>query len=172
MKGVILMCVKELVIKNFGENKWEEILHQSEVPRQIFVPMGDVTDEDTMKVITTACNVLSLSLNQVIDAFGHHWSTVFAPKMYRLYFTGAKSSKEFLSKMDSVHVTMTQRMNGAKPPRFKYEWQNDKTVIMTYSSQRGLIDIAIACIHGVGEYYKEKLQVTKMGGDKIKIVFP
>ncbi|QGG48821.1 hypothetical protein FTV88_2732 [Heliorestis convoluta] len=166
------MCIRELIKKNHGESKWEETLQKSSVPMKVLLPVQDVSDSDTMKIMKTASSVLRISMNQFIDAFGQHWSTLFAPKMYRLYFTSSKSSKEFLTKLDSIHVTMTQRMSGASPPRFTYDWQDDKTLIMSYSSKRGLVDLAIACIHGVGKYYNEKLIVTKLPGDKIKIVFP
>jgi hypothetical protein len=43
---------------------------------------------------------------------------------------------------------------------------------MTYNSRRGLIDIMIGLIKGVGKYYKENLKVTKLGPDKVEIKFP
>ncbi|MCW2279492.1 heme NO-binding domain-containing protein [Heliophilum fasciatum] len=172
MKGVIPICLKELVSQKFGQSKWEEIAQHSGVSLKILLPVQDVTDDDTMKIFQTTSKVLNLSQNKVIDMFGNYWATVYAPRMYRLYFTGSKNSKELLLKMDSIHVTMTQRMAGSTPPRFNYNWLNDKTLIMTYFSQRNLVDIAIACIKGIGEYYKETLQVSCNSSNEIKIVFP
>ncbi len=43
---------------------------------------------------------------------------------------------------------------------------------MTYKSKRGLIDFLVGLIKGVGKYFKENLEVTKLGNNKVKIVFP
>jgi len=74
--------------------------------------------------------------------------------------------------MDSVHVASTKSIPGANPPRFDYEWNDEKILIMKYKSQRGLIDFMVGLIKGVGKLYKADLKVTKLGSDKVKIVFP
>jgi len=43
---------------------------------------------------------------------------------------------------------------------------------MKYISKRGLIDFMVGLIKGVGKYYREDLKVTKLGNDRVKIVFP
>lgn len=92
--------------------------------------------------------------------------------MYRPYFIGVKTAKEFLLKMDSVHAKTTRNMPNAHPPRFEYEWEGEKTLIMKYKSQRGLIDFMVGLIKGVGKHYNEELKVTKLGGDKVRVIFP
>ncbi len=62
-------------------------------------------------------------------------------------------------------------MENAHPPRFEYDWKDDKTLILKYKSQRGLIDILVGLIKGVGKYYKEDLKVSKISSDKVQIVF-
>ena len=42
---------------------------------------------------------------------------------------------------------------------------------MTYKSERGLLDIFIGLIKGVGKLYKEKLIVSKIGTDKVQVQF-
>lgn len=106
------------------------------------------------------------------DAFGDYWVNVYSQKMYRVYYELVKTAKGFLLKMDSVHVASTKCIPGANPPRFDYEWKDKKILIMKYKSQRGLIDFMVGLIKGVGKYYKEDLKVTRLGSDKVEIVFP
>ena len=47
-----------------------------------------------------------------------------------------------------------------RPPRFKYRWIDDKTLIMHYEYHRSLIDLAIALIEAVGEYYEVPFYYT------------
>lgn len=74
--------------------------------------------------------------------------------------------------MDHVHTAVTKRLADARPPRFEYEWKDNQTLIMHYKSPRGLIDFMVGLIKGVGKYFEKDLKVTKLGNDKVKIVFP
>ena len=173
MKGVIVMCLGELVKNNFGQDKWEAALEKAGVNKStIFLPTSNVDDGAVLKVIESVCNVLDISLVQAADAFGDYWVNVFAPKIYSPFYAGAKSAKEFLLNMDKVHVYTTETLKDCCPPRFSYNWKDDKTLIMGYKSHRGLIDIMVGLIKGVGKYYNEDLKVTKLGDDKVEIVFP
>jgi hypothetical protein len=173
MKGTIAKCLAEMVTERFGKDRWENILQTSGLsPGFRFMATQDVDDDVVYKVVDSVCSILNLSLPQVADAFGDYWGTVYAPKIYGAFYETAKSAREFLLKMDDVHVTMTRMIPDARPPRFEYEWQDDKTLIMKYKSLRGLIDLVAGLAKGVGKYYKEDLRVTRLGSDRVKIVFP
>ena len=132
----------------------------------------DIDDDLALAIVDSTCQALNISLVQAADAFGDYWINVYAPNHYRAYYEEASSAKEFLLKMDSVHYAMTQIVPDARPPRFGYEWRDDKTLVMKYSSHRGLIDFVVGLAKGVGKYYGENLQVTKLGADRAEIVFP
>ncbi len=87
-------------------------------------------------------------------------------------YNGKLRSKELLLKMDSVHDSVTKNIQNAHPPRFEYEWKDSRTMIMRYKSNRGLIDILLGLVKGVGKYYKEDLKVTKLSNDKLQVIFP
>jgi hypothetical protein len=59
----------------------------------------------------------------------------------------------------------------AHPPRFDYDWKNEKTLVITYKSPRGLVDFLIGLIHGVGKYFHEELMTTKLSADKVEVIF-
>ena len=173
MKGVIVLAAKEMVTKNFGEGKWKEALQKAGIDKEpIILTITDVDDQVVMKVINALCEVLNLSFTQVADAFGDYWVNEYSHKIYQVYYDNCKTAKEFLLKMDSVHVASTRTMANAHPPRFEYEWKDDKTLIMHYKSPRGLIDFMVGLIKGVGKYYKEDLKVTKLDNERVEIVFP
>lgn len=173
MKGVIVKCLGELVREKFGKDKWEDALERSGLDRDsIFLATEDVDDIVALKIVDSVCKVLNISLIQAADAFGDYMVNVFAPKIYAPYYRGVNSAKEFLLNMDKVHVNTTGTKKNARPPRFEYEWKDDNTLIMKYKSERGLIDFMVGLIRGVGKYYKEDLTVTKLGTDKVEIVFP
>ncbi len=172
MKGAIVQCLGDLAKSSFGNDKWEDSLEKAGMSRKsFFMPLQNVEDEKVLKLIDSLCKVANITPAQAANAFGDYWVNIYAPKIYGMYFKGPTSAKELIKKMDSVHATVTANMENAHPPRFEYDWKDDKTLILKYKSQRGLIDILVGLIKGVGKYYKEDLKVSKISSDKVQIVF-
>lgn len=173
MKGVIVLALKEMVIERFGMDKWKKALVKAGIKKEpLILPISNVGDQIFLSVVNSLCGVLGISFIQVADAFGDYWVSVYSQKIYRVYYENVKTAREFLLKMDSVHVASTKSIPGANPPRFEYEWKDEKTLIMKYKSRRSLIDLMVGLIKGVGKFYNEDLKVTKLGSDKVEIAFP
>lgn len=172
MKGCIVLALKELVEENFGKEKWLKALSDAGIDEEpLILPISDVEDEVVMGIITSVCNVCGLSLQDAADAFGDYWVNTYSQRVYPSHYEGVKTAKDFILKMDDVHVSATKNIPDAHPPRFDYEWKDDSTLIMTYKSARGLIDIMIGLIKGVGKHYNENLTITKIGDNKVEISF-
>ena len=172
MKGTIAKCLGELVCEKFGRDKWENALERAGLPRTTnFRIIQDVDDAAVLKVVDCVCKELGITMLQAADAFGDYWVNSYAPKIYGVYFSGAKTARELLLKMDSVHANVIKTTPNTFPPRFEYEWLDDKTLVMKYTSKRGLIDFLLGLVKGVGRYYKEHLTVTKLSADKLKVKF-
>ncbi len=172
MKGVIVNCLKEMMTTRFGKDKWEAALEGAGISKTTnFLSTQDVDDGAVLKVVGEACKVLKVSLSQAADAFGEYWVCTFAPRLYHTYFQGVKNARDFLLKMDAIHKTTTETVPNAHPPRFEYTWENDKTLIMKYKSQRGLMDFVIGLVKGVGKYFHEDLKVSRAGTDSVRIEF-
>lgn len=173
MKGAIVQCIGDLAKSKFGNDKWEKTLETAGMSKtSFFTPIQNIDDEKVMKIIESLCKVASISPAQAADAFGDYWVNVYAPKLYGSYFKLANNSKELLLKMDDIHDKVTKNIQNAHPPRFEYEWKDNKTLILKYKSNRGLIDILLGLVKGVGRYYKENLIVTKISNDKLQVIFP
>lgn len=172
MKGVIVNCLKEMVTNRFGKDKWEAALEKAGLEKKTaFLATQDIDDNVVFKVIGTTCEVLNISLSQAADAFGEYWTCSYAPNIYKAYYYGVTSAKEFLLKLDEIHRVTTDTIPNAKPPRFEYSWTNDSTLVMKYTSHRGMVDFFVGLIKGVGKYYNQHLTVSKLPGDKVQIVF-
>jgi hypothetical protein len=172
MKGAIAQCAEELVREKFGDSKWNEVCTTAGLPADTrFMPATDIDDGATLRVVAAIGKECNLTSSQVADAFGSYWVCVYAPRQYAAYFRGVNSSRDLLAKMDTVHDMVTRSMPGARPPRFSYSWTDDKTLVMDYQSPRGLVELFIGLIKGVGEKYNERLAVSA-AGSKVTIRFP
>lgn len=173
MKGVICKCINELIVKNFGQDKWEKILEKTGFPKdQVFLMDENVDDKKFMELVQNICDVLGITPQQVADAFGEYWVCEFAPRLFKVYYEGVNSAKEFILKMDEVHRQATANMLDARPPRFTYEWKDEKTLLMGYQSHRGLIDVMIGLLKGIRKYFKEDFKITKLSDKEVEIKFP
>ncbi len=173
MKGVIVCCLAELIETKFGKEEWQNALENAGLPRTArFLVTQNIRDGAALKVIQSVCAELGLPLEQAANAFGEYWMNEYAPKIYETYYYGVDSAREFLLKMDAVHKRVTQSMPNAHPPRFDYAWKNEKVLVMTYKSQRGLIDFLVGLVRGVGKYFEEELEVKKTSDTTVEILFP
>jgi hypothetical protein len=141
-------------------------------PNTMFLPFLDVEDATVTKLIDVLCRQQHLALQQVADAFGRYWVNVYSQTLYATHYKQHKTAKDLLLSMDEIHVKMTKTIKDARPPRFRYEWKDKKTLIMHYKSHRGLNDLLVGLVRGAGSFYREELQVKKIGLDKVEIVFP
>jgi len=164
VKGTIVKCMEELVTNKFGRGKWKESLKKAGTPEwRNFTTFCDVDETEVMGIMKGIADAASLSMEELMEAFGEYWSTVYAPNIYGAYFSDAKNARELLLNLDHIHEVMTRSIKFARPPRFRYEWKGDKLLIMHYESFRGLVALMPGLIRGLGKYYKENLTVTVVG---------
>jgi hypothetical protein len=172
MKGTIVKCVEELVVSRFGDATWRDILKGAGLqPNKFYIAIQDVDDAEAMQIIKSACSTLKLSLQQVADAFGEHWMTSYAPKVYQSVLEKSKNARDFLLSIDAVHTLLTKTMANARPPHFEYDTTDPKRLVMSYHSHRDLLPMVAGLARGVGKYYKENLRVTIVPPNKVEVVF-
>ncbi|MEO0321322.1 MAG: heme NO-binding domain-containing protein [Myxococcota bacterium] len=171
MKGTIVRCLEEVVRDNFSDEQWEEILVKAghEADRE-FTSSEDVPDADAVKMIGITAEVLGISADAAMEAFGMHWSTSYAPSIYDSYFQKASNAREFLLSLDAIHVTITSTMENARPPRFTYDESDPTKLVMNYDSSRGLVALMPGLAKGIGKYYGEEVEVS-LEGNAVNIEF-
>ena len=173
MKGVILTCLQELVTTKHGKDRWDQALAAASFPKKsVLLAVSDVDDAAALAIVESVCSNLGLTLAQLADEFGDFWCNVYSRRLYQAFYERNRSAKAFLLDMDRVHVAMTRGMPHANPPRFEYEWRGDDTLVVHYRSSRGLIDFVAGLAKGVGSYYGEALEVTKLGPEQVEVRFP
>ncbi len=173
MKGIIAVAIKEMVCDKFGQEKWRDakVLAGMDSDDEIR-PRGNFNDGTLVKLLESLTVVLGISHRLILDLFGEYWIGIYGKKAYPEFYDGPKNSEEFLTRLNSIHQRVTEDMSDAKPPLFEYEWRHNKRLIMFYRSERGMIDLMVALVKGVGTYFNEELQVTKHLDDRVEVLFP
>lgn len=172
MKGVIVHCLEELVTTRFGGAAWQATLKEAGLkPATMFLVVDDIDDAVVMNIIAALSRHLKLSIAQLADMFGEYWVTAYSQKLYARYYATHANAKAFLLDLNEIHVTITKTIKQARPPRFTYEWKDERTLLMRYISHRRLLDIAVGLVKGVAKQYHEELDVKKISADTLQITF-
>lgn len=172
MKGTIIKCLQELVVSRFGKENWHQICELAGFDKRDEIPIIlNVDDAVALELFSNTCSVLNLSFEDAADAFGDYWCNEYAPKIYASVYRNFKNAREFILGMDKVHLVLTKTLENANPPRFDYEPVGKDKLIVTYKSQRNLVDVFVGLARGLGRYFDESLRVRKLGQDKVEIVF-
>jgi hypothetical protein len=172
MKGTVVICMRELVVANFGAPAWQRVLETAGVdPATLFMPLSDVDDAVVFRLVESVCKVGGLTMQQALEAYGDFWVNTYTRRIYTRFFA-CSSAREFILKLADVHTTMTKEMPEARPPRFTYDWSDETRLRVHYASTRGLVDLVVGGLKGIGRYFGEALEVTKLSPTTVEVRFP
>jgi len=172
MKGVVVDCLDKLVCKQFGQGKWREILAACGVAADRRFARGeDIEDAQAMKLFAKTCEITGLSFEEASEAYGRFWISHYIPVAYPEFLVGVSSAREMLLKLDEIHASVAARVENARPPRHSYEWRDSNTLLMSYDSERDLVELFIGAVKGVATHFGETIAVTQRDRRGVEIVF-
>jgi len=157
---------EELVSKAMEEVGWEK--------GKIFLPTEDVVDHYPQQYFSFLSQKLNKTVDQLLYEIGLDNVVTFS-QSFPAFFQ-QENLYSFLKSLFDIHVVMTKRLPGAKPPLVLLEPVSDKEAILTYQSSRGMFGYFRGMLAGAANYFKEDIQVDQLEKttDKIrvKITFP
>lgn len=160
MYGLVNKAIKDLVVSNHGEDKWEEICRLSGFEDQEFIGMNPYPDKLTYDLVKNASQVLRADAAAILEAFGEYWILYTADEGYGdlMDLTGS-NFVDFLSNLDMLHYRISNVMPELAPPQFSTRNQQENSVELEYRSHReGLVPMLFGLIKGLGKRFD--LQVT------------
>ena len=155
MYGLVNKAVEDLVVSNFGEDKWELIKTKAGVEVDAFISNEGYPDEVTYKLVGAAVEVLGLPAETILIAFGEHWVLKTAAKSYGpMMKSGGATLREFLINLPNFHTRVAMIYPNLEPPRFQCTDVTDHGLHLHYYSHRpGLTAFVIGLIQGLGKLY-------------------
>lgn len=174
MNGTIHYCLEETIKKKHGLDAWKACLKEAGLSTNHSFGQSilkDLDEAESLQLFSHVATALQLSLKEVFDDFGEHWSCVYASKMYPQFFESAKSTKTLLLNLDKIHQIVTSKKPGATPPRFNYEWQSEDKLLLHYQSKRGLFDLFLSLLKGLDTYFSNTTIVEQTGENQALLTF-
>ena len=167
MKGIINKGIQDMVVRQMGQEAWDNVRSITHFDDAFFVIALEYPDSLTFALIEAVANLKGVSQEQAIEDCGRFMVPNTLKESYPRYFENAgQSPREFLMNMDKVHKQVTDAIAHAKPPRFSYEQLPNGNLRMHYHSERNLYPFLKGLIYGVGDYFHSRLTVTEFACTK------
>lgn len=172
MYGIVNKAIQELVVANFGEEKWELILEKSGIEEDFFISSEAYNDDITFKLANAVSDEMNMPLKEVLIAFGEWWVVKTTKEKYGgLMESGGSTLKEFLLNLPLFHNRVMLIYPKLTPPEFKISEVTENSLNLHYFSKReGLQEFVRGLIRGLGIMFKtettiELLQTRDFGDD-------
>jgi hypothetical protein len=164
MYGLVNKAIQDMVCQFHGEATWEVIKQKADLDSvDYFVGMEPYPDDVTHRLVRAACEVLGLSSDEILKAFGEYWVTCTAQEGYgELLDSAGDSLPEFVENLDNLHARVGLSFPKLQPPSFDCEETGDQSMELHYQSDRhGLAPMVVGLIHGLGKRFNTSVNVQQ-----------
>jgi hypothetical protein len=162
MKGVVFTEFMELVESRMGLDMLDRIITEAQLPNDgAYTSVGTYDHAELVRLVQALSNATGDSVPQLIHMFGEHLFHRFSLN-YKPLFADSRNAFDFLSRIDDViHVEVRKLYPDAELPTLPCERPTADTLVMHYSSPRGLGDLAAGLIAGCIKHFGEAIDVTR-----------
>lgn len=165
MYGIVNKSIEELVVQNFGQEKWEEIKIQSKINIEYFISNESYDDDVTFVLAQTIAENLDIPLSAVLKSFGEWWILHTGKNHYGyLLESGGENFKSFLLNLPAFHNRVMMMYPKLTPPEFQISDVDGNSVHLHYFSKRkGLTDFVYGLISGLGKFFSTEVKTIHIG---------
>jgi hypothetical protein len=175
MYGIVNKAIQDLVITNFGEQKWEDIRERSGIEEDFFISSEPYDDAITYKLAVAVSEEMNMSVSDVLITFGEWWIIKTTKEKYAgLMESGGSTLREFLVNLPLFHNRVMLIYPKLTPPEFKVSDVSDKSLNLHYFSKReGLQEFVRGLLQGLGKMFDTPVEIellhTRDQGDTHEI---
>ncbi len=161
MYGIVNKAIEELVIENFGVEKWEAIKEESGIDIDFFLSNEPYDDDVTFKLATAISHIMHISIEDVLTSFGEYWILKTGKEKYGgLMQAGGDNLKDFLINLPLFHNRVILIYPKLTPPEFKITDITESSLHVHYFSKReGLQEFMRGLLQGLGKLYEVAVSI-------------
>lgn len=161
MKGTVVSAWMKTMKSLYSAEEVERLaVNAGFKENKIFLPSEEIPDEKINRLVSDVARNNSVSVEKLWKNIGKDNVKTFH-SLYPAFFEH-ENLYSFLKSMYDVHVIVTQRIKGAKPPILGIEAVSERTAVMTYSSKRGMFDYFLGLLDGASEHFGETVQIKEL----------
>ena len=162
MYGLVNQAFEDLAVRLGGRELWLRIVERADHDVPVFVAMETYDDAITYSLVEAASEVLGLSPDQVLEAFGEHWIRYTGNNGYGPLLSAMGTTlPQFLGNLDMMHSRIALNMAALRPPSFACEELEEGRLLVRYWSDRpGLAPFVTGILRGLGSLLDLHVTVT------------
>jgi len=162
MYGLVNKAVEELIVRDFGRDKWKQVKDAAAVDVSAFISNDPYDDDITYRLVGAAAEVLELEAADLLIAFGRYWILNIANKSYGFLMAwGGETLPEFLTHLPQFHTRVALIFPDLQPPRFECSNVKDSSLHLHYRTHRpGLGKFVEGLLLGLGEHFSSPVRTT------------
>jgi hypothetical protein len=154
MKGIIFNLLEDVVIRNHGEDTWDQLLTATGLDGA-YTSLGSYPDEQIQALVGAAAQMLGLTPFEVLRWFGQQAIPLLFDR-YPGFFSSQASTRPFVLSVNSIiHPEVRKIYPGADVPTFEFRDAPEGRLMMGYLSPRRLCALAQGFIEGAATHYGE-----------------
>ena len=158
MKGIVFNLLETVVHREFGEEKWDQLLDAAGVDGA-YTSLGSYDDADMIKLVQAASADLDLPPDAILRWFGRKAMPILAER-YPHFFRAHQNTRSFLLTLNSIiHPEVRKLYPGADVPEFDFSSSSDDDLTMGYMSGRKLCALAEGFIEGASDHFAERVSL-------------
>lgn len=172
MYGFVNYALEQLVLRNFGEEVWENIKRAADLNMEgHFLVRCLYDDSVSYDLVGAASQVLGIPASQILELFGEKFFDFCQESGYdKILQVLGGTTKDFLQNLDALHDHLATIYPGMRAPSFRCsEREEDGATILHYYSDRpGLEYIVIGIVKAVARQVHNSevdMEIIKTKGD-------
>ena len=164
MYGLVNKAIKDLVVKEFGDQTWDEVCKMAGFEEGEFVGMERYPDSLTYQLVGSISKITNMESKDVLEAFGEHWILYTADEGYGdIMNLSGNNFVYFLSNLDMLHERIAGLMPHLSPPKFTTRNSTQQSIELEYRSERaGLTPMLYGLIKGLAKRYDMVVSVEQI----------
>jgi len=161
MKGTVVATWMKTCRKLYGDEVVNSAMKSvGWSHRKIFSPIETVDDAQVKNVIGDISRAQNIPIEELWRTIGKDNLTAFHRDFPAFFET--ENVYSFLKSLFDIHVVMTKKFAGAKPPLVGITPISSREAIFTYNSKRAMFDYFLGLLDGTCEYFNEKIEIEQL----------
>ncbi len=174
MKGTVVSTWMKTCRNIYGDNTVKgAMVSAGWSENKIFTPLENVDDKEIKEVMANIAKASRIDIKELWGKVGRDNIKTFAEDFPA--FFQCENLYSFLRNIYPIHIEMTKKFLGAKPPLLIIEPISSREGVLTYESKREMYDYFYGLLEGSAEFFNERISFKEIernnGRLKVHITF-
>jgi hypothetical protein len=162
VKGIVFREFIDMVESQFSTETADAIIQTSALSTNgAYTSVGTYPHQEMVQLVSNLSTHTGISVPDLLKHFGRHLFGRFVEVHPNL--TNAFSDVFSLlgALENTIHVDVNKLYHDAELPTFRYEQDNQQTMVFIYQSRRRMADFALGLIEGCIAHFKENITIQR-----------